>query len=292
MMQIGFRAHDLGTFSSVKELAKKAASYKKPVVIHLAMKKTITSALPPSRYTAEYVRSIHDDLASEGVGIAVVGSYVNPVHPDAEIRKQQLDDFVANLRFTKEFGCPIVGTETGSVNPNGSFTPDTSEPQVLDTFRASLEYLLDAAEKYDAIVCIEAVSHAHTICSIERMADIMDRYPTPHLGVIYDPVNLVGFTGIPESDGSFRRHPSREAQKAFFDQALDAFGPRIRIIHVKDYVLTENGTKVGNLTAGTGVMDWNLFSDELDAYGIHVPCTLENLNPATLPQTLAFFHSS
>lgn len=287
MMHIGFRAHDLGTFTTIKNLARKAASFKNPVTIQLALKKVLVGAKEPSEYTSEYVRTIHDDLASEGVSIAVIGCYINPIHPDPEIRKRMLRDYATTLRFAKDFGCKVVGTETGSVHPDCSYCPDTYEPKILDAFRSSLEYMIEAAERYDATACIEAVNHAHTICSIERMAGILEQYPSEHLGVIYDPVNLIGYTGIPEPDGSFRRRPSREAQARYFKQAFDAFGPRIRAIHVKDFILTDNGTKIGDLTAGTGVMDWKLFSEELDAYHINVPCLLENLNPDTLPATLA-----
>jgi len=286
-MHIGFRAHDLGKFTTVQELAQRAASFQHPVTIQLAMKKVIATAKDPSAYTPEYVQAIHDDLAKEGVSIAVIGSYINPVHPDAEVRKRMLADFATNLRFTKEFGCRLVATETGSVHPDCSYSPDTYEPEILDRFHASLEFLLEQAERYDAIVGIEPVNHAHTICSIQRMVDLLDRYPTPHLGVVFDPVNLVGYTGIPESDGSFHRHPSREAQQRYFAEALDAFGPRIKAIHVKDFILSEQGTKIGDLTAGTGVMDWHLFNAELEKRHIDVPCLLENLNPDTLTKTLA-----
>jgi len=286
-MQIGFRAHDLGKFSSVTQLAQRAAYFKKPVVLHLALGKVLIDAKDPSQYTSEYVQSIHDDLAKYQVSIAILGSYFNPIHPNENIRALQIDRFINTLKFNREFGCRLVGTETGSANPDCSYSLDTFSSKNLDIFYHTVEKLLDAAVKYDGIVGLEAVSRQHTICSIERMAAVMEKFPSEHLGVIYDPINLVPYTGISESDGSVLPKPSDEAQKAFIEKALDAFGNRIKVVHVKDYRLDENGLKIGDLTANTGVMNWSLISKELDKYHITVPCTLEDLQPATLSQTLA-----
>ena len=286
MKNIGFRAHDLGLFSSATDLGRCAASYKKPVVLHLAVKKAIKGARDPLAYDDAYVRSIHDDLAKEGVSIAVIGSYFNPIHPDEAIRNEQIARFVASLRYASAFGTRLVATETGSANPDCSYNPETSEMENLSLFYRTVETILEAAEKYDAVACLEAVSRQHTICTIDRMAKVMEKFPSPHLGVLYDPVNLVPYTGIPEEDGSVRLRPSDEAQKRYFSDAFDAFGDRIKLIHVKDYRLDAQGLKVGNLAAGTGVVNWKLFSSLLDERHIDVPCTLENLNVVTLKETV------
>lgn len=288
MKHIGFRAHDLGHFRTAAGLADAAASFKHPVTIQLALQKVLQDARDPIGYDSEYVTSIHDALLRKQVSIAVLGCYFNPIHPDEEVRKLQIARFISTLRHAQEFGCPFVATETGSLNPDCSYHPLTAEEENLTVFFHTLEQLLEAAEKYDATVCIEPVSRSHTICSIQRMATVLEKYPTSHLGVIYDPVNLVPYTGIPEKDGSNRLRPSREAQELFFTTALDAFAGRIKAIHVKDYRLNGQGLKIGDMTAGTGVMDWNLFSTLLEQRDMQVPCLLENLNPATLPDTLKF----
>lgn len=290
MLQIGFRAHDFGTFTTADELAATIETFQKPAGIQLALKKVIPSAKDASEYTPEYIDGIRLALAAHGVHVSVIGCYINPVHPDPEQRDAQLKRFETHLKFNREFGCPVVGTETGSLNPDCSYHPDTSEPAVFDTFRRSIERLLETAQRYDGIVAIEPVSRQHTICSVPRMARLLELFDTPHLRVIYDPVNLTPWTGITEQDGSVRKHPTREAQLAFFQEALDAFGDRIVAIHAKDYVLNDAGWKIGDLPIGTGVMDWKLFAQELQKRNINVPFLLENLNPATLPQTLDYLN--
>ncbi len=290
MLQIGFRAHDFGKFATADELAATVETFQKPAGIQLALKKVIPNALDPAEYTSEYIAGIRQSLAAHGVHVAVIGSYINPVHPDPEQREAHLKRFETHLRFNKEFGCRVVGTETGSLNPDCSYNPDTFEPSVFDTLYRSIERLLNVAQRYDGIVAVEAVARQHTICSVARMARLLEKFDSPHLGVIYDPVNLTPWTGIPEPDGSVRKNPTQEAQRIFFREALDAFSDRIVAIHAKDYVLNANGWKIGDIPLGTGVMDWKCMAQELHARHIDVPVLLENLDPATLPQTLDYLH--
>lgn len=291
MKQIGLRAHDLGKFSSISALASEVAKFGSDLPIQLALKKVIHNAPDASEYTEAYISSVCEDLSSKHVHVGVFGCYINPVHPDESIRTMQLTQFEQHLKYARLLNCPLVGTETGSLQPNCSYHPDTASKKVLDTFYRSLERLLKAAVKYDAIVGIEAVSKQHTISTISRMAAVVEKFNTPHLKVIYDPTNLVSWTGISEADGSVRGVPSFEAQKTFFCEALDAFGSHIAAVHVKDYKLDEQGFKIGDIPVGTGVLDWEYLFKELSNRNIEVPALLENLDPNTLSETLQMLHT-
>lgn len=287
MKHLGFRAHDLGTFDSATQLASAIATYGPSIPIQLAIRKVLRDAPMSSSYTEAFIKNLHDELAAKGASVAVFGCYINPVHPDKAIRDEQLSSFEQHLKFANLLGCPLVGTETGSLNADCSFHPDTAEPKVLDVLYRSIERLVEAAVKYDAIVGVEAVSKQHTISTIERMAALVEKFDTPHLKVIYDPINLVPWTGLAEQDGSSRGKPSIEAQRTFVNAALDAFGPRIAALHVKDYRLDSNGYKTGDLPVGEGVFDWKDLFSELRKRSIEVPALLENANPATLADTLS-----
>lgn len=285
---IGFRAHDLGTFTSLSNLAKFAASFQKPTVIHLALHKVLKGKeRPVEEYDSAYVQEIHDTLAREGVSLSMIGSYFNPIHPDPEIRQAQINRYIINLKYTKQFGCRIVGTETGSHNPDITYDMATYEPENFDLCLKTIDQLVNAAETYDALACIEPVSHHHTISTVERALKVSETFKSEHFGFIYDPVNLVPYTGIPESDGSVRERPSDEAQERFFRSAFDAWGSRIKTIHIKDYRLNPvDGTKIGNLMAGTGVINWKLFFRLMDEYRIQVPMSMENIQVPLLAEEL------
>ncbi len=284
MKHLGIRAHDLGSFPSAEELATATAAYGPSVPIQLAFAKVIT---PPPRLTDEYVAAFAEALKEKGVWTAVLGCYINPVHPDEAIRDEQLARFAEHLRLAPLLGNPIVGTETGSLAPDCSYHPQTSEPRVLATLYRSIERLLEAAVRYNSVIGIEPVSRQHTIASIERMQALVERFDTPHLRVIYDPVNLVPWTGLPEADASVRSTPSDEAQEAFFARALDAFGSKIAALHIKDYRLDEQGWKIGDLPTGTGVLNWKLLFSMLRERAIDSVGLLENAQPHSIAKTLA-----
>ena len=201
MLRIGLRAHDLGSFSCADALGEAAQNAKEGAFIQLALKKAIPSSRPWQEWDEEYISSIVSALSRHGVSVAMIGCYINPIEPDEEKRRLELDRFRKSLSLAKAFGCPYVGTETGTLNPKGGYSPDTSDPRNLAVFRDSLSQMVDAAERYGSYVAIEAVARVHTISTPERLASILDGFRSDHLKVILDPVNLIPWTGIPEKDG-------------------------------------------------------------------------------------------
>lgn len=287
MKTFGIRAHDLGTFSSPEALATKIATYGS-LPIQLAIAKSFPSLAPLTEELAETIRRAFD---AQGIRVAVLGSYINPIHPDKEERELQLRSFETHLSLAPIIGAAMVGTETGSVTPNCSYHPDTADPKNLEILYASLDRLVNHAAKVGSVVAVEAVAKQHTISSIERMAHLAKRFDTPHLQIIYDPVNLVPWIGLPEDDDSYRSTPSVEAQRRFTDAALDSFGSRIAALHVKDFALNADGFKIGDLPVLEGVFHWREFLADLRRRTIDVPALLENANPKTLASTLETLRS-
>ncbi len=285
MPRIGYRAHDFGSFDSASALGERIESIR-PSCIQLALNKVIPSAKPWQEWDEEYISGIASDLRAHGVTVAIIGCYINPINPDKEARKKEIERFGRSLSLASAFGCPYVGTETGTIAPDGGFHIDTSNPGNLAIFRDSLARMLDLAEKHDAYVAIEAVARNHSISTIERMADILSRFQTTRLKTIFDPVNLIPYTGITEADGVSLRVPSEEAEQRFISRVLDLYGERMVAVHCKDYILDpETGTKIGDLPALTGVFRWASFARELRKRNIDVPWLLENHNPATVRET-------
>ena len=206
----------------MEELAETLAVYR-PASIQLALAKALADAPRPGGLSPGYARRIRRVLEKRDIAVAVLGCYINPVHPDPEVREAQLRSFEEHLRFARDFGCALVGTETGSRSPDCSFHPDTEKPETFELFRNSLERLVAAAEKCGSIVAIEAVADQHTISTIEKMERIVRSLASPALKVIYDPVNLIPAAGL------------AEAQETFFTRAFDAFGDHIAAIHAKDF---------------------------------------------------------
>jgi sugar phosphate isomerase/epimerase len=273
MMRIGLRAHDYGRLPP-EDLAARIASYGVDSV-QLALAKALSGAPAAGSLSPGYARTIRGAFEAKGISIAVLGCYINPVHPDRDERERGLKLFEEHLRFAGDFGCSIVGTETGSRNPDCSYHPDTAKAETFDTLCFSMERILRTAEKCGSMAGIEAVADRHTISSIALMEKLIEKFPSPALAVIYDPVNLIPDKGL--SCG----------QEAFFKEALDRLGSRIVAVHLKDFRMN-GGKKEGDLPVGTGELDWFCLLSLLMEKKPGIDLLLENSGPSTGMGIIAF----
>jgi sugar phosphate isomerase/epimerase len=274
MLQFGLRAHDFGRLPA-QDLADALAAHS-PASIQLALSKALPAGEAAYGALSQgYARRLRRIFESRGIAIAVLGCYINPVHPDPAIRDRDLKRFEEHLRHVRDFGCAIVGTETGCRSSDGSFHPDTEKPETFDLLCRSLERLLRVAESSAAILGVEAVADKHTISSIEKMAALLRRLDSPNLQVIYDPVNLIPRDGL------------KESHEAFFRRAMDAFGARVAAVHAKDYRM-EAGQKSGALPAGSGELDYPALFQILKTQKPWVDVLLEDCGPSSAGPAMAF----
>lgn len=286
MLDIGFRAHDFGFADSLDSFIETVHHYINGGKLHFAPHKTIRNLLPWTEWTEDYASSIKEKLLDNEITIEVLGCTINPVHPDPDMRRLEIERYKKNLRLSHCFGASIVGTETGSWSPSLSYSAETFEPYVYDIFLSSLDEMLNEAIKRDAVIGIEPAAFIHTICSPERLRMFLETFDDEHLMVTMDPVNLIPRSGIAEPDGSYRRCPSEDAQREYYTPLLEDFRERIAVLHAKDYKLTAEGFKKGDLTALTGVFDWKGFLSLVKRLDLNVPIILENMNPDTLLMTI------
>lgn len=154
---LGIRAHDLEA-ENLQELAGNVAQ-RGFSAVQLALAKSITEfttstgSLSPGY--GHYVKSL---FQQHDVRIAVLGCYINMIHPDLAERQRQLDRFKEHIRFARDFGCSIVGTETGSVIPSLGYSEDNFTDEAYTEVVKSVQELVEEAEKFGVIVGIEGGS--------------------------------------------------------------------------------------------------------------------------------------
>jgi sugar phosphate isomerase/epimerase len=277
MISLGLRAHDYGR-ETPERLADTLAAFQ-PDSIQLALSKALVPPPPPGSLSPGCARRIRNIFEKQHISIAVLGCYINPVHPDPAVREKMLRGFEEHLRYARDFGCALVGTETGSCDPGCSYHPDTARPETFDLLCGSVERLIKTAETCGSIVAVEAVADQHTVSSIELMDRLLRRLASPALKVIYDPVNLIPAAGLTES------------QERFFTRAFDCFGEHIAAIHVKDFRM-EGGKKAGDLPAGTGDFDYPALLKLLQERKPGIDILLENSKPQQVRQTMAFLRKT
>lgn len=274
-MNLGVRAHDFGKLP-VEELARQIAAHGLNC-IQLAPVKALagfdndTAGIDPG-----FAAEVRETFRRHGIHISVLGCYINLGDRDAASRRPQLERFKHHLRAAKAFGCPIVGTETGSLNSDYSRHPDNGGDEAFGIVRESVRELVREAEQCGAIVCIEAVER-YVISSPQRLRRLVDEIASPHLKVIYDPVNLLWSTNC-----------DREA--AILDDAHTLLGDHVRILHAKDYTI-ENGA-FRELSAGQGRLNYRKLLRWVKDHHPDIDVLLENTHPASIARTVAFMQQA
>lgn len=244
MIRVGVRAHDFGRMPP-DELAGRIAA-KGLTCVQLALNKAIAGLdLRPGDMNPGLAFDVGQAFLRHGVQIAVLGCYVNPIHPDPAMRRDLLAFFKDHIRYARDFGCGLVGLETGSVNADYSPHPDNQGEAAFQEMLASLSELVAEAERFGVIVGIEAVT-SHTVSTPARMRRVLDAIRSNNLQVILDPVNLISVENHLDQDRILR-------------ESFDLFGDRVAVIHVKDF--TVEGGVYRQVRTGLGQLHTGLLLD-------------------------------
>ncbi|GAA3329134.1 hypothetical protein GCM10020331_075940 [Ectobacillus funiculus] len=84
---------------------------------------------------------------NHNIQIAVLGCYINMIHPDQDERRKALERFKEHIRYARDFGCSIVGTETGNVNADIVYTVENFKEEPFQQVVSSVRELVNEAEK-------------------------------------------------------------------------------------------------------------------------------------------------
>jgi sugar phosphate isomerase/epimerase len=270
-LRLGARAHDFGRMPA-EELAARIAAGGFSCV-QLALNKAVAGLdLQAGDLNADLARQIGGAFARHGVGVEVLGCYVNPIHPDLKTRAALLQFFKDHLRFARDFGCGIVALESGSVNADYSPHPANHGEEVFQIMLASISELVAVAENFGVIVGLEAVT-SHTVSTPQKMRRLLDEMASDHLQVVLDPVNLL-------SPENFR------AQSRVVAEALDLLGDDIAVVHAKDFIF-ENGA-MQTVPAGCGRFDFAPILEFVRSRKPEVGVLLEEADETTAGQCRKF----
>ena len=264
-MQLGIRLHDVNAALPAEDQTLEARARKAREegfsCVHLALSKCIkgvnfdNAALTEG--LAAYVRRV---FHKQELDVAVLGCYLNLAHPDPEQVKAFQARYFGSLRVAALAGIGMVGTETGAPNAAYKFDANTHSREALRTFMWNLEPVLEMAEKYGVMMAIEPVRN-HIVYNVDRALQVIEGMESPNLRIIFDPVNLLAADNVDRRD-------------AVLDAAMDKLCDHIAMVHLKDYVRTENG--LVSVAAGTGEMDYTAILRFLKARKPFIQATLEN----------------
>jgi L-ribulose-5-phosphate 3-epimerase len=270
-MNHGFRAHDFGKLP-VEELAKKI-SEKGFKCIQLALAKAISNIdAGPGKLNPGLANYIRETFNNHGILIAVLGCYINPIHPDKDERKKQLSRFKEHIRFARDFGCSIVATETGSINADCSFHSENKNDKTFQMLFESVSELVNESEKFGIITCIEGVTK-HVISTPQKMKRMIDLVKSNNLQVLFDPTNLT----------SMENHENHEEM---IKESFDLFGDKIQIIHAKDFIIEKNEIK--SVPAGKGNLNYKFLFKIVKEKKPFISILLEDNKPDAIDSSIDY----
>lgn len=270
-MNLGIRGHDIEK-NSVEELVKEIEK-KGLTSVQLALNKsfdylnTDLGSLNPG--LAHYIGSM---FRKRDIQIAVLGCYINMIHPDKVERRKGIERFKEHIRYARDFGCSIVGTETGNVNAEISYTIENFKEEPFQEVVKSVRELVEEAEKFGVIVGIEAGVN-HPIYSAKVMRRLLDSVNSNNLQVIFDPVNLLTINNYTK-------------QEEIFKEAIDLFGDRIVILHAKDFIIEDDMLKP--VAVGQGLLDYDLVLKLINTKKPFINVLMEDTQEPFIDDSIAF----
>ncbi|WP_342439648.1 sugar phosphate isomerase/epimerase family protein [Paenibacillus sp. FSL L8-0436] len=239
--------------------------------VQLALSKAIQDIdTSPGKLSPGLANYIGEQFDKAGIRIGVLGCYINPVHPDPVVRRAEIDRFKEHLQFARQFGAPMVATETGDLHTFKEMEPYRYEEIGWETLRTTVEELAEEAEKWGVFLGIEGVS-THTLSTPQKMRRLLDEVPSSSIGVVFDPCNWIG-------DDVSR-------QDEIVDSAFSLLGDRMILAHLKD--IYREGNHVRHGKAGQGLFHTAEFLQKLQTFKPMIDVSLEEITLPEIRETVA-----
>jgi L-ribulose-5-phosphate 3-epimerase len=269
-MNLGIRAHDIEN-RPLEELVNEIAC-KGLTCVQLALSKSFDIKAEPGVLSPGLAHYIGSAFSKQNIQIAVLGCYFNMIHPDQGERRKGLDCFKEHIRYARDFGCSIVATETGNVNPEIIYTKENFKEEPFLEVVESVRELVREAEKFGVIVGIEAGVN-HPIYSPKVMKRLLDSVDSNNLQVIFDPVNLLTID-------------TYKHQVEIFQEAFDLFGDRIIALHAKDFVLEDEQLKT--VAVGQGLLNYDAVLKLIKDKKPYINILMEETKEPFITESMAF----
>ncbi len=228
MNKIGIRAHDIGKFKA-DEMAQKI-TMNGFAGAQLVFKKAVVN------FNLNDIRKAFNPPL-----IMMLGAYFNPVHPDKNVVKAGIDNFIKHLQYAQTLDAYYVGSETGSLmgSPWGYVKENHSDEQFVEVIKI-FKSLCDEAERLNVNIAVEG-AYAHVVFSPERLRQFLDEIASPNLKVTIDLFNFLSIDNY-------------QNRMAIFENSLKLLKSDIVIFHLKDFIVKNN--KLVQVGLGQGLMDY------------------------------------
>lgn len=236
---------------------------------HLALSQSFPEVpCTPSSLTPGYANYLKKAFQAGGIDIAILGNYLNLLHPDEDYLDYAVRMYMAHIRFASLLGCTMVATETGAPNREYAYCPECRDEKSLSLFIKRLKPIVRCAEQFGVILAVESVAR-HSMWNPAACRKVLDEIGSPNLQLIFDPVNLLDISNVDHCSELFQEY-------------FELVGEEIAAVHLKDYRHTPDGKELITIGVGAGLgeMDYSQVMGYLKKNKPHIFATLEDSTPS------------
>lgn len=271
-MKIGVRVHDFG--KSTPEILAKNAKRIGFDCVQLVLNKAIEGETGEAgTISIEKATEIKKAFNNEGIEIAMLGAYFNPVHSDASKTERAIAKFKDHLRLAKYFDCKLVGTETGSYNDDKwTWNEKNLTEEAYQRVLTTVKDLCNTAEAEGSYVAIEG-AYGHCMTTPQRLKRLYDEVNSPNMKIILDIYNYLSIDNHREHCG-------------IFDRAIKEFKDNIVLFHLKDYVV--DGDKLKQVGLGQGILNLPYILSKIKENYPNAYCIFEGVKPEDMESSMEF----
>lgn len=158
----------------------------------------LPTSYAPESIRPERARQIGRLFADAGLDLVEYGRYhTTLIHPDAQVRRDNIADLTAALRVARAAGCMAVITGAGSHNPGSAWWPhpDNYSRQTFDRLVESLREAVKPAEDEGVLLGLEG-STLTPLRDAQTTREVLEAVGSPALRAHLDPVNWITWDTI------------------------------------------------------------------------------------------------
>lgn len=267
---IGTRGHDISDKGSAEELASRL-ELQEFESVQLVAYKSIKGVSEKAGYlTPGAAHKIGQAFKKHNIHIGLIGSYFNLL--DEDVVEEGIARFKEYLKYGKELGGYLVGTETGSFMKNWTYHPDNHSEEAYQKVFKIFSELVGVAQNHGMCVGIEGAYH-HSIGTPKQMKRLIDELDSTNVLAILDPYNFLCMENY-------------ENRNAIIQEAFELYGDKIAVFHAKDFVV--KGDKLLQVPIGDGLMDYQFIKQMINEYRPGLDIIIEGQTDAGLKKSQKF----
>ncbi len=215
---------------------------------------------------ADAVHSYAEAARWAGIVIAEVGAWSNPLSPDPAERARAVAYCQQQLALADEIGARCCVNIAGSRGSRWDGPhPDNLTQATFDLIVETVRQIIDAVKPRRAYYSLEPMPWMYPD-SPDSYLELLRAIDRERFAVHLDPVNMIC-------------SPQRYFNNAaFLRECFAKLGPRIRSVHAKDILLSDQlTTHLDEVRPGLGYLDYRAFLREMDKLPADTPLMLEHL---------------